>query len=134
LRAFAQLPSFSPPAYLAFVGPDESGMLARLQQMSAQLNVAPRVHFPGPVSGGAKWSAYRDADLFVVPSQNENFGNTAAESVAAGTPVIVTDQCGIAPLLDGVAGIAVTHSASALEQVMSRLFNNPTLYAQLKNG
>src|SRR5258707_10522893 len=32
--------------------------------------------------------------IFVLPSQNENFGNTAAESVAAGTPVIVTDRCG----------------------------------------
>ncbi len=134
LQAFAQLPHFSPPAHLAFVGPDESGMLTRLQQMSARLNVSPRVHFSGPLSGDAKWSAYRDADLFVLPSQNENFGNTAAESVAAGTPVIVTDQCGIAPLLDGVAGIAVTHSASSLTEKISRLFNNPALYAQLKNG
>ena len=134
LQAFAQLPPSSPPVHLAFVGPDESGMLARLQQMAQQLNVAPRVHFSGPLSGNPKWSAYRDADIFVLPSQNENFGNTAAESVAAGTPVIVTDQCGIAPLLDGVAGITVPHSASSLAQTMFNLLNTPTLYAQLKNG
>ena len=134
LQAFAQLPSFSPPAHLAFVGPDESGMLARLQQMSAQLNVAPCVRFSGPLSGDAKWSAYRDSDLFVLPSQNENFGNTAAESVAAGTPVIVTDQCGIAPLLDKVAGLSVQHAVSSIAQTMSNLLTNPTLYAQLKNG
>jgi len=134
LQAFSQLPPFSLPAHLAFVGPDESGMLARLRQMAAQLNISSRVHFSGPLSGDAKWSAYRDADIFVLPSQNENFGNTAAESVAAGTPVIVTDQCGIAPLLGGVAGIVVTHSASSLEQAMSSLLNSSTLYAQLKNG
>ncbi|HET6930847.1 MAG TPA: glycosyltransferase [Candidatus Acidoferrum sp.] len=134
LQAFAQLPLSSPPVHLAFAGPDESGMLARLQHMAAQLNVSSRVHFAGPLSGAPKWSAYRDADIFVLPSQNENFGNTAAESVAAGTPVIVTDQCGIAPLLDGVAGIAVPHSASSIAQAMSALLNNPTLYAQLKNG
>jgi glycosyltransferase involved in cell wall biosynthesis len=134
LLAFAQLPPSSPPVHLAFVGPDESGMLARLQGMAAQLNVSSRVHFAGPLSGVPKWSAYRDADIFVLPSQNENFGNTAAESVAAGTPVIVTNQCGIAPLLDGVAGIAVPHSASSIAQTMSTLLNNPTLYAQLKNG
>jgi glycosyltransferase involved in cell wall biosynthesis len=134
LQAFAKLPASSPPAQLAFVGPDESGMLARLQQMSAQLNVATRVHFSGPLSGDSKWSAYRDADLFVLPSQNENFGNTAAESVAAGTPVIVTDQCGIAPLLDGVAGISVQHAASSIAQTISNLLTNPALYAQLKNG
>ena len=134
LRAFAQISPSSPPAHLAFVGPDESGMLARLHRMAGQLNVAPRVHFSGPLSGNPKWSAYRDADIFVLPSQNENFGNTAAESVAAGTPVIVTDQCGIAPLLDGVAGIAVQHSTGSLAQTMCNLLNNPTLYAQLKNG
>ena len=134
LQAFAQLPLSSPPVHLAFAGPDESGMLARLQHMAAQMNIASRVHFAGPLSGVPKWSAYRDADIFVLPSQNENFGNTAAESVAAGTPVIVTDQCGIAPLLDGVAGIAVPHSASSIAQTMSALLNNPTLYAQLKNG
>ncbi|HET7106493.1 MAG TPA: glycosyltransferase [Candidatus Acidoferrum sp.] len=134
LQAFAQLPPFSPPAHLAFVGPDESGMLARLQQMAAQLDISPRVHFSGPLSGDSKWSAYRDADLFILPSQNENFGNTAAESVAAGTPVIVTDQCGIAPLLDGVAGMVVAHSAIPLTETISSLFHNPTLYAQLKNG
>jgi glycosyltransferase involved in cell wall biosynthesis len=134
LEAFAQLPPFSPAAHLAFVGPDESGMLAHLQQMAARLNLSSRVHFSGPLSGDAKWSAYRDADVFVLPSQNENFGNTAAESVAAGTPVVLTDQCGIAPLLDGVAGITVTHSTGSLATTITALFNNPTLYAQLKNG
>jgi glycosyltransferase involved in cell wall biosynthesis len=134
LQAFSQLPSFSPPAHLAFVGPDESGMLARLQQMAERLNLSSRVHFSGPLSGAAKWSAYCDADIFVLPSQNENFGNTAAESVAAGTPVVLTDQCGIAPLIDGLAGVSVPHSASSVSQTIAALLNNPTLYAQLKNG
>jgi glycosyltransferase involved in cell wall biosynthesis len=134
LQAFAQLPPSSPAVHLAFVGPDESGMLARLRQMAEQLGVAPRIHFSGPLSGDSKWSAYRDAEIFVLPSQNENFGNTAAESVAAGTPVIVTDQCGIAPLLDGVAGIVVKHSASSISETMFNLLNYPAVYAQLKNG
>ena len=63
--------------------------------------------FPRRCEGEAKWAAYRDADIFVLPSQNENFGNTAAEAVAAGTPVIVTEQCGIAPLFAGTAGLVV---------------------------
>jgi glycosyltransferase involved in cell wall biosynthesis len=134
LQAFAQLPSSANTVHLAFVGPDESGMIAHLQQMAERLNVAPRVHFSGPLSGDPKWSAYRDADIFVLPSQNENFGNTAAESIAAGTPVIVTNECGIAPLLDGVAGIAVQHSAISIAQTITNLLNSPTLYAELKNG
>ena len=72
----------------------------------------------GPVFGAAKWAAYRDADVFVLPSQNENFGNTAAEAVAAGTPVIVTEQCGIAPLLANEAGLVVPRLPRACSGAM----------------
>ncbi|HEX7697597.1 MAG TPA: glycosyltransferase, partial [Candidatus Acidoferrum sp.] len=98
LQAFGELfkRSAGIPLLLVFAGPDEGGVQARLDQMALQLGVRSKVQFVGPVFGEAKWAAYRDADVFVLPSQNENFGNTAAEAVAAGTPVIVTEQCGIA--------------------------------------
>src|SRR5437016_5407365 len=101
LRAFAELSGRSSeiPMTLVFAGPDESGVEAELGQMARQLGVRSKVQFVGPVFGETKWAAYRDADVFVLPSRHENFGNTAAEAVAAGTPVIVTEQCGIAPLL-----------------------------------
>src|SRR5437762_2271634 len=37
-----------------------------------------------------KIATYRDADLFVLPTLNENFAVTVAEALAAGTPVIAT--------------------------------------------
>src|SRR5208283_3040736 len=123
-----------PVPHLVFVGPDESGMKARLEQMATGLSVSDRVHFSPPLEGEAKWAAYRDADIFVLPSQNENFGNTAAEAVAAGTPVIVTDQCGIAPLLDGVAGLAVKHDETALTAGIRELLHDQPLYARLRAG
>ena len=138
LKAFAGLGSpgatARPAIHLAFVGPDESGMKNRLQQMATELAVLDRVHFSPPLEGIAKWAAYRDADIFVLPSQNENFGNTAAEAVAAGTPVIVTDQCGIAPLLRDVAGLVVRHEEEELRQAMSRLLGDEELLQKLQNG
>ncbi|WP_235884028.1 glycosyltransferase [Saccharopolyspora elongata] len=41
------------------------------------------------------WDAYRDADIALVPSRFEPFGNTAVEAQLAGTPVIVTDAQGL---------------------------------------
>ena len=138
LRAFAGLPESiaarDAAAHLAFVGPDESGMKSRLQQMAAELGVSGRVHFCPPLEGEAKWSAYRDADIFVLPSQNENFGNTAAEAVAAGTPVIVTEHCGIAPLLQDTAGLIVRHAEVELRNALLLLLENEDAYKSLQQG
>jgi len=136
LRAFSELSGRSSgiPMTLIFAGPDEGGMKAELDQMAAQLGVRRRIQFAGPVFGEAKWAAYRDADVFVLPSQNENFGNTAAESVAAGTPVIVTEQCGIAPLLADEAGLVVRHDAAALSSALERILRQPDLRARFAVG
>jgi glycosyltransferase involved in cell wall biosynthesis len=138
LNAFADVShrqkSLQDSLHLAFVGPDEAGMSARLKASATQLVVQSRVHFPGPLSGEAKWSAYRDADIFVLPSQNENFGNTAAEAVAAGTPVVLTDQCGIAPLIANIAGLVVKHDQAELASAIESLLLGDSLYRKLKEG
>jgi glycosyltransferase involved in cell wall biosynthesis len=138
LKAFAGLSSPGAgerrPAHLAFVGPDESGMKAKLQQMTNELGVSHRVHFIPPLEGEAKWAAYRDADIFVLPSQNENFGNTAAEAVAAGTPVIVTEECGIAPLLRETAGFVVKHQEGELRRALRLLLEDKELLSSLQRG
>jgi glycosyltransferase involved in cell wall biosynthesis len=136
LRAFAELSVRSPgiPVRLVFAGPDEGGVKAELDQLALQLGVRTKVQFAGPIFGEAKWAAYRDADVFVLPSQNENFGNTAAEAVAAGTPVIVTEQCGIAPLLRDEAGLVVRHDTEPLSSALERILNEAELRARLAAG
>lgn len=136
LKAFAELSGRSNgiPMTLVLAGPDEGGMKAKMEEMAAQLGVQTKVYFPGPIFGEAKWAAYRDADVFVLPSQNENFGNTAAEAVAAGTPVIVTEQCGIAPLLADEAGLVAPHDAEAISKMMERVLCEPDLRTRLAAG
>ena len=68
-------------------GPDEKdGFLSQLKAMVNRYGVRNRVVFTGPLYEEAKWSAYRDADVFVLPSQNENFGNTAGEAARLRNP------------------------------------------------
>jgi glycosyltransferase involved in cell wall biosynthesis len=136
LQAFAKLTAETGVAnlHLAFAGPDEGGMKNRLVNMAGELGVGAWVHFSGPIFEQAKWSAYRDADVFVLPSQNENFGNTAAESVVAGTPVVLTKNCGIAPLLADDAALVVPHDAEALSGAVQRVLSEPGLHARLTAG
>jgi len=119
LRAFAGLrPGIDDQKpWLVFAGPDGEGMRGRLEAMARGRGLHGRVRFTGPVFGDEKWAAYRDADVFVLPSRDENFGNTALEAAAAGTPVILTEQCGIAPLLRNGA-IVVPHEEEALRTAL----------------
>jgi glycosyltransferase involved in cell wall biosynthesis len=118
---------------LVMAGPDEGdGLRQQLEAKAAQMGLKDRVLFTGPLYGDDKWAAYRDADVFVLPSQNENFGNTAAEAVVAGTPVLVTDRCGIAPLVAQRAGVVVPHDAAALEAGLARILDEPGFAARLR--
>ena len=120
-------------AVLVFAGPFESPSYNRkLQARVAQLCLN-SVLFIGPLYDDQKWSALADADIFVLPSQNENFGNAAAEAVACGTPVVVTDRCGIAPLIEGRAGLVITHECEALVRTLHQL-SDTGLRASLKAG
>jgi glycosyltransferase involved in cell wall biosynthesis len=136
LESFAQVPETidGKQVWLAFAGPDESGMQARLQGLARAKQVDSRVVFSGPVFGDMKWTAYRDADVFVLPSQNENFGNTAAEAAACGTPVVITENCGVAPLLDGIAALVVAHETTAVGQAVKEILSNLELRKRLSEG
>src|SRR5665213_362712 len=113
---------------LVMAGPDEGdGFRQHLESLAEKMKLNGQVLFTGPLYGEDKWAAYRDADVFVLPSQNENFGNTAAEAIACGTPVLVTDRCGIAPMVGQGAGLVVPHDCDALEAGMARILEDLSL-------
>lgn len=87
VRAWAGVERTFPEWRLRIAGPAEGGHDRELLSLVAELGLG-RVSIEGPIYGDAKWAAYRDADVFVLPSLDENFGLTAAEALAAGTPVI----------------------------------------------
>jgi glycosyltransferase involved in cell wall biosynthesis len=127
---------FSPArAKLVIAGPEgESGYLAFLRAKARSLQVGHRVAFTGPLYGDDKKAALAGADVFVLPSRYENFGNTAAEAIACGTPAIVTDRCGIAPIINGRAGLVTTYDSGAVARMLNDLLENENLYQRLKAG
>lgn len=61
-----------------------------LKEMAEQMRISDYVKVTGPLFGEEKWNAYRNSDVFVLPTLNENFGIVIAESYLCGTPVITT--------------------------------------------
>jgi glycosyltransferase involved in cell wall biosynthesis len=120
---------------VVLAGPEEGdGYLGKIKTLSQRLGLGESVLFTGPLYHDAKWAAYCDADVFVLPSQHENFGNTAAEAIVCGTPVIITDRCGIAPLVSGRAGIVIPHNVADLAAAIGRLLGDKTLREQYRAG
>ena len=89
LRAWALIEPTYPGWRLSLIGPGEDRYVGRLRAMARGLGLS-HISFEPAIYCAAKWDAYRAADLFVLPSLNENFGLTAAEALASGTPVIAT--------------------------------------------
>lgn len=89
VRAWAKLEDRFPKWSLRLVGNPEVGHDLELVALGKQLNLK-RLFVETAAYGDAKWQAYQAADLFVLPTLNENFGITVAEALACELPVIST--------------------------------------------
>jgi glycosyltransferase involved in cell wall biosynthesis len=109
-------------ARLVLVGPQlEPEYSKQLRSLIEKFDLSERVLFTGALFDEDKLAALAAADLFVLPSVYESYGNAAAEAVAANVPVLLTEGCGIAPQIHKRAGLAVAPEESALAEGM-RIF------------
>jgi glycosyltransferase involved in cell wall biosynthesis len=113
LDAFIEIAGDFPRVELVFAGPDE-GLGASLRQRVEAAGLTGRVHFLGFVSGHTKTAAYRGASLLVVPSRIEAMSIVAVEAGVCGTPVLMTDQCGLEDVKEVAPDLVVPVSARAL--------------------
>ncbi|MBR8829525.1 MAG: hormogonium polysaccharide biosynthesis glycosyltransferase HpsP [Gomphosphaeria aponina SAG 52.96 = DSM 107014] len=63
-----------------------------IQEKIERSKLGERTTITGFVWGDLKWGLLQDADLFVLPSDYENFGIAVAEAIAVGTPVVISDR------------------------------------------
>lgn len=95
LEAFARVADVAPDVDLVIAGPDQMGMQAKLKDMTRQLGIAGRVHWPGLIGGNVKWGALRACDALILPSHQENLGISVIEALAVGRPVLISNQVNV---------------------------------------
>lgn len=122
LKAFAQLPFTDSRLMLVGKGHLEESLRA----LAHQLGITDRVIFAGFHPNPAVF--YKTADLFVLSSDYEGFGNVIVEALSCGLPVVSTD-CPSGPreiLVDGKYGTLVpVGDANALAKAMTEALMNP---------
>ncbi|MBV1934844.1 MAG: glycosyltransferase [Parvibaculaceae bacterium] len=95
IEAFGEFALRNLDHHLVIAGPDQTGLVPSLKERARALGYLDRLHFPGMLQGDEKWGAYLEAEAFVLPSHQENFGIVVAEALGSGAPVLTTDKVNI---------------------------------------
>ncbi len=111
---------------LVIAGPDY-GHLGHLKKLTKELNVDSQITFTGFIFGEMKLAAYVDADVYVLPSIYETFPITVLEACACATPVIVTDRCQIADLVQDNLGFVVPYDKDRLRDAILNMLTDKEL-------
>jgi len=98
-----------PDAILCVVGDGEDGYQDHIHSEIERLGLRDHVCFTGLLEGREKWSVIAAADLFVLPSSQENFGLAVAEVMKIGVPVVISDRVNLAPYVRSAnAGVVLS--------------------------
>jgi glycosyltransferase involved in cell wall biosynthesis len=125
VSAFAEALNELPEAVLVIAGPDD-GFLSQVKEQIQTLGIGERVRFIGYTDGAAKLEAYQAADVYVLPSTYEILGITLLEALACRTPVITTEQCGLADEIqqNGLGSVVEYGDVSGLKDELVRTLCN----------
>lgn len=121
IDAFAEVAGRDPSLHLVLAGPDQVGWRSALHEQASRRGVAQRITWCGMLGGELKWSAYRAAEVFALPSHQENFGIVVAEALALGLPVLISDKVNIwREIVQADAGFAATDTVAGTADSLRR--------------
>jgi glycosyltransferase involved in cell wall biosynthesis len=127
------------PYHLTIVGSGAAVYIEQLKKLSIQIGVDTNIGWAG-FQNENKFNIMAQADLLILPSYDENFGNVVIESLSVGTAVLVSEHVGLADYVtqnnlgwickiksNSVAGIINQIDRNALERIKQ---NAPAIIAQ----
>lgn len=136
IRAFANLARERNDVHLVMAGPDNEGYGKKVKNWLRNEGILNRATFTGMLLGKDKLAAFRDSDVFVLPSYSENFGMAVIEAMACGVPVVISNKVGIyKKVQENNAGIVIECNGINLYQAIKSILDNETFAKELSiNG
>ncbi|WDF68994.1 glycosyltransferase [Sphingobacterium oryzagri] len=122
IGAYKQLKERNPDIPdLVIAGPLESSYAKNIVGMAGGDN---KIHFPGLLQGNDKWAAFYGAEVFILPSHQENFGIAVVEALACGVPVLISNQVNIwREIENGGGGIIAEDTLKGTYTAMEKWLN-----------
>jgi glycosyltransferase involved in cell wall biosynthesis len=91
VEAFGIVHARRPAAALVLVGPDGEGVQSKLEAQAEKLGVKEDLIFTGFLERKDVKAAFARGRVLALVSQKENFGLVAAEALAAGLPILISE-------------------------------------------
>lgn len=82
-----------------FVVSGSGDMEHQMMRLAASYGISDRIIYAGFARGRDVEALYKGADIYVMPSVSEPFGLTPLESMANGTPVLMSKQSGVSEVV-----------------------------------
>jgi glycosyltransferase involved in cell wall biosynthesis len=126
IEAFVRHAALDPALHLVMAGPDQQCWAAELKTKVVAAGLGDRVHWPGMLDGEVKWGSLVAAEVFILPSHQENFGIAVAEALGCGIPVLLADKVNIAAEIaaDG-AGLMELDTQDGTDRLVKRWIDMP---------
>jgi glycosyltransferase involved in cell wall biosynthesis len=120
------------PARLCILGQGE--LEGELRQLIVARGLSGSVSLAGFQAN--PWKYIAKADVFLLTSRYEGFGNVLIEAMACGVPVVATASAGTRDIVQsGTDGVLIeAHTASAIADVLFRLLSDAGQLDQLRAG
>jgi len=126
MQGFASVASTDPSLHLIMAGPCEVPLRHQLEAIAQRAGVSDRVTWTGMLQGDLKWGAFEAADVFCLPSHQENFGVAVAESLGCGVPVMISNKVNIWREIEGDgAGLICDDTAADTERALRQWIATP---------
>lgn len=120
IAKFTELPS---DFVLVIAGPVSDAYKKQLTDLSNKLGVSGKILWVGMLQGDDKWGAFYAADVFILPSHQENFGIVVAEALSTGTPVLISNKVNIwREIKASGAGFVENDSVTGASQLLTKWF------------
>jgi len=120
-----------PEARLLIAGDGDPALVRALRDQAAPLGSC--VQFLGFIEGAEKAALLGESDVFVLPSQHENFGIAVLEALAWGLPVVLTKEVQLSGFAaEHSLGVISGDSAEALASAIVEALDDDLLAARCR--
>lgn len=127
VEAFASVAAEYPDAHLVLAGPDSEGLGAGLRARAEALGIGSQVCLVGVVTGEVRDALLAASRMLLLTSENESFGVSAVEGMAAGLPVIVSEGVAVQQEVAAAgAGFVVERNAESIAGAIRCLMDSDT--------